>query len=92
MAYFESDDGCRYHFEVVGEEADSGFPMFMLHGIIQSGAEWRRAGWVDALSGLRRLILVDLPGHGASDFKTGQAIMLHTGLSRLRTRCLAYRM
>ncbi|MCH7739391.1 MAG: alpha/beta fold hydrolase [Chloroflexi bacterium] len=67
MAFFESDDGCRYHFEVVGEEADSGFPMFMLHGIIQSGAEWRRAGWVDALSGLRRLILVDLPGHGASD-------------------------
>ncbi|MCH7734059.1 MAG: alpha/beta fold hydrolase [Chloroflexi bacterium] len=67
MAYYESADGCRYHYEIVGDQAGHGFPMFMLHGIIQSGAEWRRAGWVDALSGMRRLILVDLPGHGASD-------------------------
>ncbi len=66
MAYYESAGGCRYHFEVVEEEAGHGFPMFMLHGIIQGGAEWRRAGWVDALSGLRQLILVDLPGPGAS--------------------------
>ena len=66
MACYESADGCRYHYEVVGDQAGQGFPMFMLHGIIQSGAEWRRAGWVDALAGMRRLILVDLPGHGAS--------------------------
>ena len=67
MAYFESADGCRYHYEVVGEPDGHGaYPMFMLHGIVQSGAEWRRAGWVDALSSRRRLILVDLPGHGAS--------------------------
>jgi pimeloyl-ACP methyl ester carboxylesterase len=67
MAFYESVGGCRYHYEVVGDPAGRGFPMFMLHGIIQSTAEWRRSGWVDALSGMRRLILVDLPGHGASD-------------------------
>ena len=74
MAYFESADGCRHHYEVVGEPDGHGaYPMFMLHGIVQSGAEWRRAGWVDALSSRRRLILVDLPGHGASCKATDRA-------------------
>ena len=45
----------------------------MLHGIIQSGEEFRRAGWVDALSLTRSLILVDLPGHGKSSRPERQA-------------------
>ena len=45
----------------------------MLHGIIQSGEEFRRAGWVDALSLTRSLILVDLPGHGKSSRPEPQA-------------------
>ncbi|NQW17599.1 MAG: alpha/beta fold hydrolase [Chloroflexi bacterium] len=61
MPYLETN-GCNYHYQIEGE----GPPLFMLHGIIQSGEEFRRAGWVEALSSLRTLILVDLPGHGKS--------------------------
>ena len=61
MPYVETS-GCNYHYVIEGD----GPPLFMLHGIIQSGDEFRRAGWVDALSSLRTLILVDLPGHGKS--------------------------
>ena len=61
MPYVESN-GCNYHYVIEGD----GPPLFMLHGIIQSGDEFRRAGWVDALSSSRSLILVDLPGHGKS--------------------------
>jgi pimeloyl-ACP methyl ester carboxylesterase len=62
-------NGCNYHYEVEGD----GPPLFMLHGIIQSGAEFKRAGWVDALSASRTLILVDLPGHGKSSRPEEQA-------------------
>jgi pimeloyl-ACP methyl ester carboxylesterase len=61
VPYVESN-GCNYHYVIEGD----GPPLFMLHGIIQSGDEFRRAGWVDALSSMRTLILVDLPGHGKS--------------------------
>ena len=68
MPYVESN-GCNYHYLIEGD----GPPLFMLHGIIQSGDEFRRAGWVDALSKLRTLILVDLPGHGKSSRPEEQA-------------------
>ena len=68
MPYVESN-GCNYHYLIEGD----GPPLFMLHGIIQSGDEFRRAGWVDTLSKLRTLILVDLPGHGKSSRPEEQA-------------------
>jgi pimeloyl-ACP methyl ester carboxylesterase len=61
VPYVETN-GCNYHYVIEGD----GPPLFMLHGIIQSGNEFKRAGWVDALSSSRTLILVDLPGHGKS--------------------------
>jgi 2-succinyl-6-hydroxy-2,4-cyclohexadiene-1-carboxylate synthase len=47
-----------YHLEIDGE----GEPLVMLHGFTGSSASWQ--GVADALAARRRLIRVDLPGHG----------------------------
>ena len=49
------------HVEVRG----SGPPLVMLHGFTQTGRLWGRFG--EQLEAHRRLVCVDLPGHGGSD-------------------------
>ncbi|MET9793676.1 alpha/beta fold hydrolase [Streptomyces canus] len=58
-----SGDGVRIAFEVVG----SGPPLVLLHGFFGDRTTWRSAGYVDALAGGHRLVLVDARGHGGSD-------------------------
>ena len=55
--------GLAIHYEVEG----SGLPLVLLHGGYTSSELWRLRGWVESLREERRLILVDLRGHGQSD-------------------------
>lgn len=50
---------------VTFERLGSGEPLLLIHGTGGSRAHWRPV--VDLLRGQRELLLVDLPGHGASD-------------------------
>lgn len=45
----------------------SGEVLLLVHGVLQSAARWAEMGYLDALSDDRRVIAVDLLGHGASD-------------------------
>ncbi len=55
--------GHRIHYHVEGD----GPPLFLAHGFRASMDDWRQMGYVDALKGEYRLILVDSLGHGLSD-------------------------
>ncbi len=69
MAWLDSR-GVRIDYEVEG----SGSPLLLLHGLGASGdLNWRIPGWVDALHGSHRLILVDHRGHGQSEKPHRQA-------------------
>lgn len=57
-----SPDGTRIHFEVHG----SGPIVVLAHGSLMEGASWVEAGYVDALEGLR-CVVMDCRGYGASD-------------------------
>ena len=62
MPFFLAPDDVRLHFEVVG----SGPPLILHTGGAGGGSMWRDAGYVDALSAIRRCILFDHRGHGRS--------------------------
>ena len=57
------NDGVGIHYEVEG----SGPPVVLMHGMGGSIQNWVRAGYVDALRGELKLILVDARGFGDSD-------------------------
>jgi pimeloyl-ACP methyl ester carboxylesterase len=59
----ESSDGVRIGYEVIGR----GRPLVLLHGFFGDRTTWHAAGYVEALAGQARLILVDTRGHGESD-------------------------
>ncbi len=60
-------DGVGLHVELVGPE--DGTPLLFLHGVGSSGRTWE---WLpDELTRERRLIRVDLRGHGRSDHAPG---------------------
>lgn len=57
----------RIHFDVVGE----GRPLVLVHGWgANARRNWADLGWVDALSPIRRLVLLDSRGHGRSEAAT----------------------
>lgn len=56
-------DGARIYYETAG----SGVPVVLLHGFTQTGAAWRRNGFVEGLQDGYRLLLPDARGHGRSD-------------------------
>jgi pimeloyl-ACP methyl ester carboxylesterase len=57
-------DGLRIRWSATG----SGPAMVLVHGWGSDGeANWLRTGWVDALAPLRRVVMLDVRGHGASD-------------------------
>jgi pimeloyl-ACP methyl ester carboxylesterase len=60
---YADNKSVRIHYEVEG----TGLPLVLQHGFTQSIEDWHDAGYVDALKGAHRLILVDARGHGASD-------------------------
>lgn len=55
--------GVRINYEVEGD----GSPLLLLHGTTQSIADWREAGYADALRDHRQLVSLDLRGHGQSE-------------------------
>ena len=60
---YANNRGFRIYYEVEGV----GPPLILHHGTFGSGQDWRHFGYVDALKGNRRVILLDARGHGASD-------------------------
>lgn len=56
-------DGVRINYEVEGQ----GPPLLLMHGLGGSLQAWRARGYVDALKGDYRLVLVDARGHSESD-------------------------
>jgi hypothetical protein len=61
---FVESDGMRIYFEDFG----SGEPIILVHGWGSNlHANWVRTGWVDALLPVRRVVALDVRGHGASD-------------------------
>ena len=52
--------GTTVHYEVIGD----GAPVVLVHGLAESGEAWGTI--TDRLSATRRVIVVDLPGHGRS--------------------------
>ncbi|MEL6980925.1 MAG: alpha/beta fold hydrolase [Actinomycetota bacterium] len=59
-------DGVAIHFEVIGD----GPPLVLQHGRLGSGRFWFDAGYVRAMAGEHRLVVVDARGHGRSDKPT----------------------
>jgi 3-oxoadipate enol-lactonase len=65
MATYERD-GLQLHYETQGE----GPPILCVHGATGSGSyDWSKVA--DALKGSYRLVIPDLRGHGASDYRAG---------------------
>ena len=70
---YVNNGGVRIHYRVesptaageLGNEANP--PLLLLHGFMQSMADWAGAGYVKALGRDYSLILLDARGHGASD-------------------------
>lgn len=76
---FVESDGLRIHFEAFG----SGAPIVLVHGwgsSLQAG--WVHTGWLDALLPRRRVVALDVRGHGASDKPLDQAAYSYANMSR----------
>jgi pimeloyl-ACP methyl ester carboxylesterase len=63
MPFFATADGAKLFYEMVG----SGAPLVLQTGGAGDGSMWRDAGYVEALSSVRRCLLFDHRGHGRSD-------------------------
>lgn len=62
-------DGVPIAFETAG----AGYPLVVLHGFFGDRTSGRSAGYVEALAGQFRLILIDARGHGDSGAPEGAA-------------------
>ena len=62
MPTTRSPDGTRIFFEEVG----NGPILLLLHGFLGNGADWQRCGYLEALKGRFRLLIMDARGHGKS--------------------------
>jgi pimeloyl-ACP methyl ester carboxylesterase len=60
---YADGDGARIHYEVEGD----GPPLVLLCSFPMSLEDWREVGYVDALAGTYRLLLIDPRGQGQSD-------------------------
>lgn len=61
---FAMSGDLRIHYEVLGD----GPPLVLVHGWAGSiRLNWEATGWLDALRPLRRVIAIDIRGHGDSD-------------------------
>lgn len=60
---FLTHNGHRLSYQIAGD----GAPLVLIPGIMQSANRWREAGYLDALGGEHRLLVLDPLGHGASE-------------------------
>jgi len=63
MPYATAADGVRIYYEAVG----AGRPLLLMTGAFGSLEAWQELGYVDELARERRVITLDLRGHGRSD-------------------------
>jgi pimeloyl-ACP methyl ester carboxylesterase len=64
MVPFVTARGHRIHYQII---EGGNPPLVLAHGFRASMDDWRQMGYVDALRGQYRLILIDSLGHGLSD-------------------------
>lgn len=61
---FASSDCYQIYYEVHGE----GEPLILVHGwSLNIESNWKSTGWIEALSAVRQVIVLDIRGHGNSD-------------------------
>ncbi|HEX5480317.1 MAG TPA: alpha/beta fold hydrolase [Dehalococcoidia bacterium] len=63
MPHVAAEDGVRIYYEVAGE----GRPVLLMAGAFQTLEDWHDSGVFDELARDRRVIAMDLRGHGRSD-------------------------
>lgn len=63
MPYITTADGIRIYYEAAGR----GRPVLLLTGAFGTLEAWHELGYVDELTRERRVIVMDLRGHGRSD-------------------------
>ena len=69
---YVKNGGVRIHYHIyqvgpAGPGNENNLPLVLMHGFMQSSADWAGAGYVTALSRDYPLILLDARGHGGSD-------------------------
>ena len=76
---FVNSDGFKIYYETVGQ----GHPIILVHGWGSSlKHNWVRTGWVEALKATRRVVALDVRGHGESDKPHDQAVYGYASMSR----------
>ena len=60
-------DGCQISFRVFGEGEPGAPAVVLVHGTALTQAIWRGFGWVRELQAARKVVTLDLRGHGRSD-------------------------
>lgn len=79
LAGFVNSDGFKIHYETFGE----GDPIVLVHGWGSSlKANWIDTGWVAALVKARRVVALDVRGHGDSDKPHQQSVYSYANMSR----------
>jgi pimeloyl-ACP methyl ester carboxylesterase len=77
-AGFVDSDGLRIHYETFGD----GHPIVLVHGWGSSlEHNWVKTGWVDTLTARRRVVALDVRGHGASDKPHDRAVYSYARMS-----------
>jgi pimeloyl-ACP methyl ester carboxylesterase len=68
---FATVKGCKIYYEDTGK----GVPLLLLHGFFGTCSQWK--GFVPEFSKAYRVIAVDLPGHGRSDYMDTTDVYSH---------------
>ena len=63
--------GCKIYYEETGK----GVPLLLLHGFFETCSQWK--GFVPEFSKAYRVIAIDLPGHGRSDYMDTTDVYSH---------------
>jgi pimeloyl-ACP methyl ester carboxylesterase len=76
---FVESDGLKIYYESEGD----GPTIVLVHGWGSSlQGNWVETGWVEALRPIRRVVMLDVRGHGASDKPHEQAVYSYSKMSR----------
>src|SRR5687768_10012503 len=72
---FATIKGIKIYYEDTGK----GMPLLLLHGFKRTASDWKP--FTPTLSKYNRIISVDLPGHGRSDYMDTTDVYLHKSAS-----------
>mgnify|MGYP001796705154 CR=1 FL=1 len=85
MPYTDAADGTRLYFESAG----SGAPVLLLTGAFSTVEDWHESGVFAELARERRVIAMDLRGHGKSGVSTGRKAAYRNRNAVARNRATA---